>query len=179
MLKNFSKLLFLLLTVSIITSISFSYATEAVTTSETNQTTNTVTTEKTDAETAPVEDTNYYGDLYIFDNEVVIDNVIYGNVYAIGNTVEITGQIEGNLFVVAMDLKLDKSYVGGGIYAYANNIYYNAASTYLYASANNIEMTYDSYVVRDAKINATSSIIKAAIGRDLELISSKNNLGES
>lgn len=180
MLKNFSKLLFLLLTILIISSTSICYATEAVKTSETDEATNTVVTTGTaSTEETTSEDNNYYGDLYIFDNKVLLDKIVYGNVYIIGNQVEITGQIEGNLFVVARDLNLNKCLSNGNIYAFANNINYNAVCTYLYAYANNIEMAYDCCVVRDAYIKATNSLIKTAIGRNLDLISSKITLGEN
>lgn len=172
MLKKFSKLLFLLLTISIIASVSICYATNAVTTSETKESTPVTTSETTE------EDTNYYGDLYIFDNDVVLDKVVYGNVYVFANNVEITGQIEGNLFVFAQKVNFNGSYVGGSIFSCANNVYYNGASTYLYSISNKLEMTYDSYVVRDVKATANDLIIKSAIGRDANLIANKINFGE-
>lgn len=172
MLKKFSKLLFLLLTISIIASVSICYATNAVTTSETNESTPVTTSETTE------EDTNYYGDLYIFDNNVTLDKVVYGNVYVFANNVEITGQIEGNLFVFAQKVNFNGSYVGGSIFSCANNVYYNGASTYLYSISNKLEMTYDSYVVRDVKATANDLIVKSAIGRDANLIANKINFGE-
>lgn len=172
MLKKFSKLLFLLFTISIIACVSICYATDAVTTSETSESTPVTTSETTE------DDTNYYGDLYIFDSNVVIDKVIYGNVYVFANNVEITGQIEGNLFVFAQKVNFNGSYVGGSIFSCANNVYYNGASTYLYSISNKLEMTYDSYVVRDVKVKATELIIKSAIGRDANLIADKINFGE-
>lgn len=178
MLKKFSKLLILLL--AILTASSICYATDAVAISETEANNTAVVTSETETSAKPAE---HQDDLYIIDSNVVIDNIVYGNVYAIGNTVEITGQIEGNLFVVANTLKIDSSvnkggYVGGSIYAYANDIYYNGASTYLYSVSNKLEMTYDSYVIRDVKARAQNLIIKSAIGRNANLVANTINFGE-
>ena len=176
MLKKFSKLLFLLFVVLTIISFSACYATDAVTTSETE----TQTTDST------ATDNIHYGDLYLIGTDIALDKIVYGNVYIIGNTVEFTGQIDGNLFVLANTLKLDDilnngGYVKGSIYACANSIYFNGACTYLYAMTSNIEMTYNSCVIRDANIGCLNANIKAAIGRhmDLDCINVKFGEGEN
>ena len=174
MLKKFSKLLILLL---IIFSVSFTacYATEAVTTSETET--------QTTTDDASTTDNIHYGDLYIVGNNIVLDKVVYGNVYIVANTVEFTGQIDGSLFVLANTLKFDNiinngGLVEGSVYACASSIYFNGACTYLYALTGNIEMTYNSCVVRDANINCLNANIKAAIGRYMDLTCFMVNLGE-
>lgn len=186
MLKKFSKLLLVsLLIFTLASNISVCFADnedDIATISETSES-NPVETSETSEDNVEEEDTTYYGDLYLFDNNVVIDNIVYGNVYIIANKVQITGQIEGNLFVLTDSLILDSSIsqgglVGGSIYACANSIYYNGACTYLYAACNDLEMTYNSYVVRDAKISANTSKIKAAIGRNMYLSSASINFGE-
>lgn len=191
MLKKFSKLLLVsLLVFTLASNISICLADNEddialiSDTSESNPVETSETDETSTISTDTEEDTTHYGDLYLCDTNVVIDNIIYGNVYVIANTVEITGQIEGNLFVLTNSLKLDSSVnkggiVGGNIYACANSIYYNGASTYLYALCSNIEMTYDSYVMRDAKISSIKANIKAAIGRNIDLKSISIDFGES
>ena len=62
MLKKFSKLLFLLLSISIVTSVSICYATDAVAISETDNSTPVTTSETTENESIVEEDNNYYGD---------------------------------------------------------------------------------------------------------------------
>ena len=80
MLKKISKsLLSLLLIVLTISSLSVCYATDsAVTTSETQ---NTIAISEGTEEATQPEETEIKNDLYFFDNNIVIDNVIYGNVY--------------------------------------------------------------------------------------------------
>lgn len=190
MLKKFSKLLLvsiLIFTLALNISICFADNEDDIAlisdTSESNPVETSETDEASTISTDTSEDTTHYGDLYLCDTNVVIDNIVYGNVYVIANTVEITGQIEGNLFVLTNSLKLDSKpsnggIIGGSIYACANSIYYNGACTYLYAACNNIDMTYDSYVVRDAKISSSTASIKAAIGRNIDISSDSISFGE-
>lgn len=174
MLKKFSKLLILLLVVLTICSFSSCFATDAVVTSET----------ESQAEDTTSTDNIHYGDLYLVGNDIVLDKIVYGSVFIIGNTVEVIGQIENDLYVIANTLKIDASVTNGGlvqgkIYALANSIDFNGACSYLYTICNNIDMTYYSYVVGNAKIASSKATILSAIGRDLELLCNKANFGEA
>ena len=173
MLRKFSKLLVLLLIILTISSFSACFATDAITTSETN----------TQAINIPAPDNIHYGDLYLFGTDVVVDKIVYGSVFVIGNTVEVTGQIENDLYVIANTLKIDSSVSKGGliqgnVYALANSIDFNGACSYLYTISNNIDMTYYSYVVGNAKIVSSKATILSAIGRDLELLCNNASFGE-
>lgn len=170
MLKKFSKLLIVFFAVlTIVSSFSFCFADEPVATAETNP--------NARADAATEEENIHNGDLYILDNTVVMDKLVDGNVYIMGNNVTISGQVNGNLFVFGNKVSFDNCYVRYSIYACANNIYYNGACNDLYATTKKLEMTYDSYVVRDVKAVATSTIFKAAIGRDVDLKTSSVDFG--
>ena len=170
MLKKFSKFLLALMLI-IVTLSSICFATDAVTTSETTENTNAVTTPGTEEEI-------HSGDLYLFDNNVVMDKLVDGNVFIFGSNVEVTGQVNGDLFVFANEVNFNKSYVRYAIYACATSVKYDGACNDLYVATTDLEMTYDSYVVRDLKALSQTSIIKAAIGRDVDLIGDKVNFGE-
>lgn len=177
--KKISKLLLtLLLIIVTVSSFSVCFAevdgeiTKAVTTSENEGTTTTENTTST-------EDEIYNGDLYLFDNNVVMDKLVDGNVFIFGSNVEITGQVNGNLFVFANKLKFNECYVRYSIFACANSVYYNGACNDLYVASSNLEMTYNSYVVRDVKAVAADVIFKAAVGRDVDLGCNNVNFGEA
>lgn len=161
-----------LLTIFLIVIMSFTFssylveATDAVTTSETN----TNTTEENEI---------HSGDLYLFDNKIVMDKLVDGNVFIFGQEVEITGQVNGNLFVCANKLTFNNCYVRYSVFACANSVYYNGACNDLYVIASNeLEMTYDSYVVRDVKALASDMTFRAAVGRDADLNFNNVDLGE-
>ena len=191
--KNFKILAILLILLTVISSFSLCFADEAkneVVATDTNQE---ATTEKT-AEEAETNQEVHNGDLYLFDNNVKMDKLVDGNVYIMGNNVEITGQVNGNLFVLANKVsfgtksefdnegketkKAESCYVRYSIFACAQEIYYNGACNDLYAACGNLEMTYDSYVIRDVKVAANNTIFKAAIGRDVDLQTANLTLGQ-
>ena len=71
MLKKFSKfLLALLLIIATLSSISFCFATDAVTISETTENTDAVATSETEEEI-------HSGDLYLFDNNIVMVTYLF------------------------------------------------------------------------------------------------------
>ena len=179
MLKKFSKLLLsLLLIILIVSSFSICYAdidgekTKSITEGEA------VTTSETAEETTTDEQEIHNGDLYIFDNNIVMDKLVDGNVFVFGNNIEITGQVNGNLFACGTKLTFNNCYVRYSIFACGNSVYYNGACNDLYVATNNLEMTYDSYVVRDVKAVTSDVIFKAAVGRDVDLACGSINFGE-
>ena len=149
--KKFSKvLLTTLLLIVTVASMSFCFATDAQVSNTTTDTSD-AATETLQEEEIDEEDI-YNGDLYLFDNhDIVMDKLVDGNVFIFGNNVEVTGQVNGNLFVFANKLNLNECYVRYSIFACAGSIYYNGACNDLYTASGNLEMTYDSYVIRDVK----------------------------
>lgn len=174
MIKKNLKILLAILLIAIM-SLTFSYsfvqATDAVATSETST--------ETAVETNTVEEDNIHnGDLYLFDTKVVMDKLVDGNVFIFGQEVEITGQVNGNLFVCANKITFDNCYIRYSVFACANSIYYNGACNDFYVASNDLEMTYDSYVIRDVKAASTNMTFRAAVGRDADISFDSIDLGE-
>lgn len=168
MLKRKTKFIILLLACLLLFS-SFSFATDEgiMPISETSEQ---KTIEPRDTENAGdnVEPEIHNGDLYLFDNHVVMDQLVDGNVFIFGKDVEITGKINGSLFVCAENLTFEKeSYVIQAIYACANNIYFNGAASDLYAACRLIDMSYDSFVQRDIRVGAETFNFNGCAGRNV------------
>ena len=174
--KNFKLLALLLVILTIVSSFSICFADEENSSSEDD-----VTPISEDNPTAATSNTNaenvYNGDLYLFESNVTMDKLVDGNVYIFGNNVTVTGQVNGNLFIMGNSIKLDQCYVRYSIYALGNDIYYNGACNDLYALSQKLELTYNSYVVRDVKASANSTVFKSAIGRDVDLKTSSVDFG--
>ena len=173
--KNLKLLALLLAIVTIISSFSICFADEENSSAE-----NDITPISDDTTTATSDDNNknvYEGDLYLFESNVTMDKLVDGNVYIFGNNVTVTGQVNGNLFIMGNSIKLDQCYIRYSIYALGNSIYYNGACNDIYALAKKLEFTYDSYVVRDVKAAANSTVFQSAIGRDVDLKTSSVNFG--
>lgn len=177
--KNQKFLLTILLIVMMSFSI-FSSLSEATNVESISESSETTEIDKESDEKATAEEAEIHnGDLYLFGNKVVMDKLVDGNVFIIGQEVEITGQVNGNLFVCANKLAFNNCYVRYSVFACANRVYYNSACNDFYVfSSKDLEMTYDSYVVRNIKAFSSLIKFKAAVGRDADLSFNKIELGE-
>ena len=117
------------------------------------------------------------GDLYLFDNNIEMNKYVDGSVFIFGKKVKVTGQVNGNLFIFADSVEFDNCYVRSSIFVCAKDVVYNGYSNDLYVACNKLQMTYESYVIRDVKATSSEAIIKAAIGRDLDLAANTVDFG--
>lgn len=108
------------------------------------------------------------GDLYLLDNDIVMDQLVDGNVFIFGNNVKVTGKVNGSLYVCANNLTFDKdSYILQSIYACANTIKFDGIAYYdLYASCRQLDMSADSFVQRDLRVVADTLNFKSGVGRN-------------
>lgn len=108
------------------------------------------------------------GDLYLFDNDIVMDQLVDGNVFIFGNNVKVTGKVNGSLYVCANNLTFDKdSYILQSIYACANTIKFDGIAYYdLYASCRQLDMSADSFVQRDLRVVADTLNFSSGVGRN-------------
>lgn len=182
MLKKLSKILLFVVLVLVISSSSFIcladedhvHSTVPVTTTQTNE----------EAESTNAELKTHVGDLYLFDDNIIMDKYVDGNAFLFGNNIEITGRVNGNLFVFGSNVKFNESVVRYSIFVCANSVYYNGGcgTEYdygnLYVAASNFESTFNSFITGDLKSVASSVILKSAIYRDVDLICNTVNFGE-
>ena len=174
--KNLKFLLSIILVISLLTTFSVCFADEEnEVTNNDNLLVSTSGDENSDetSESSETEEAEVYSDdLYLMGANVTMDKLVDGNVYILGNDVKITGKINGNLFVLANSLSFEEeSYVQYSVFACANSIYYNGASYDLYALASDkLEMTFNSYVIRDLRALSSEIILKSAIGRNANLV---------
>lgn len=176
MLKNKSKIVVLLIAIIMLIS-TISFATDNTAVNENARTAEpeaTLTNEEAVPTNEAVENTTteqtpeiYNGDLYLFDNNVVMDKLVDGNVFICGQNVEITGRVNGSLFVFGNKVTFgENSYVVQSIYACANELVLNGAANDLYATANKIDISYNSFIIRDLRVAAETFNFNGGVGRD-------------
>lgn len=172
MLKNKTKLFLLIITFIVLAS-TFSFATSDPAVNPISQNTvsetNTIETNgEQDITTTENEEPEIYNDnLYLFNDNVVMNQLVDGNVYIVGQNVEITGKVNGSLFVIADKVTFSKdSYIMQSIYVCANELYLNGAANDLYAIANKVDMSYDSFMLRDLYVTANSFNFNGGAGRN-------------
>ena len=136
------------------------------------------TSDETSEEADAAEPEIYSDDLYLAGSDVVMDKLVDGNVYIIANTVEITGQVSGNLYVFANNINFSGAQIRYSVYAFGQTVKFDGACNDLYIASNNINVTYDSYIVRDVHAIASSIDFFGAVGRNVNVISNSLNLEE-
>lgn len=174
MFKRKTKFIVILLAILLVFS-SFSFATDEgiMPISETSeekviQPRDTETTTETNEAQTPEQTEIYNGDLYLFDNDIVMDQLVDGNVFIFGNNVKVTGKVNGCLYVCANNLTFDKeAYILQSIYACANTIKFDGVAYYdLYASCRQLDMSADSFVQRDLRVVADTLNFSTTVGRN-------------
>ena len=178
-----NQLRFLIIVFTVIMLLStFSFATDDTTNPISNDNTIDSTTTTPDNNTQdnnqePITTKTHDGDLYLFGDKIVMDQLVDGNVYIFGNEVKITGKVNGNLFIFANKLYIEKgSYAINSIYAFANDFNMYGAATDLYLFANNVNINYDAFAKRDMHISAQNLTFQGAVGRDLSVYTENFNL---
>lgn len=175
MLKNRSKLIVVILAILLlISTISFATNDDVSPVSSEGNVISTVpgdnaktegTTESTEA--PEIKDT----DLYLFDDNIVMDQLVDGNVFLFGNNIEITGKVNGSLYVFGNKVTFKSgSYVVQTIYACANEVYFEGDANDLYVVCNTLNMTYDSFIVRDLRVGANTFTYSGGVGRNAYVV---------
>lgn len=121
-----------------------------------------------------------YSDLYLFDNNVEISQVVDGNVFVYGSTVDVTGAINGNLFVLAENLNIDEdAIIQGSIFAFANNISISGIVSDVYSISNTFSLEEKAIVVRNIYVMSSSVVLSGQVSRDAYISTNDLSFGEN
>lgn len=165
MLKNKSKLLTVVFIIMILIS-SFSLASEPVVTSLVPGD-NARTEETPTNENEPLPSDIRNDDLYLFGDNVVMDQLVDGNVYLFGNNIEISGRVNGNLYAFGNKVTFKEgSYAVNSIFVAGNNIELDTQANDVYAFANTINISYNTFIVRDLRVGANNLTFNGCVGRN-------------
>lgn len=115
-------------------------------------------------------ETNYQytaSDLFLFDTNIEISEIVDGNVFAYGNSVKITGEIYGNLFVFANSLDIaEEAIIHGSVFTYATDITVSGIVSDIYAMSNNFNLKEDAILARNLYLNSSNVSLSGQISRD-------------
>lgn len=179
MLKSKSKIaLILLLAIVLISGYSFATAEVTATEEDVNDIV-AISDDSNEVETTSNDDSWVKNDLYLCQDNVVVEDIVDGNAFIIGKNVTIKGEIGGDLFVMADKLTIDGGYVYSSVFACANEITVNGIIYDIYAVTNSFTLGEDGYVYRDLKVTSKTSNINGKIKRNALLSSSEYNISDS
>ena len=127
-----------------------------------------VTNNNKDNDTAKTQPTNILNtDLYIGEQEVVIENAVNGNVFAIGSNVTVKGEIVGDLFVLANTLTIEENAViYSNIFACTNNFTMKGTAYDIYAFSKTFELANTCYIYRDIRLYSETANLNGIIKKD-------------
>lgn len=117
--------------------------------------------------TYETNDSFVFSNMYVFENESEISQVVDGNVFAFGGTISITGEIYGDLFVMANSLTVSEdAIIHGNIFVCANEVSFSGITSDIYGMATNFTLEAPGIVARDVYITSSSVNLNGQIGRD-------------
>ena len=128
-------------------------------------------------------ETNYVftsSDLFLFDTNIEMSDIVDGNVFAYGSTVKITGEIYGDLFVFADTLEIaENAVVYGNIFTYATNLKLSGIASDVYAMSNSFTMDENAIIARNFYLFSNEANLAGKISRDAYISANSINFAES
>lgn len=109
-------------------------------------------------------------DVYEFNSDVVIDNIVDGNAFAFGNNITISGEIGGDVFAFGGNVTLtDTAYVHGSVFVFAENIIINGICYDVYGAGSTFTLGPNGIIARDLRLGADKTYINGNIKRDAHI----------
>ena len=118
-------------------------------------------------------ETNYTytsSDLFLYNTNVEMSEIVDGNVFAYGSSVNITGEIYGDLFVITNSLTISKdAVIHGNIFAYATNFSVSGLVSDIYAISNTFSLEDSAILARGLYLSSNTVSLKGQINRDAHI----------
>lgn len=106
-------------------------------------------------------------DVYISEDNAVIENTINGNAFAYGKSISVKGTINGDLLAIGNSVTIDDSAtISGNVFIAASTIYFNGKTTDVYAIGQNFILDENASVTRDIRLYVSQFTLKGSIGRN-------------
>lgn len=110
-------------------------------------------------------------DVYITEDNAVIENTINGNAFAYGKSITVKGTINGDLLVIGNNVTIDDSAtISGNVFLVAGTIYFNGKTTDVYAVGQNFVLDENANITRDIRLYVSQFTWKGSIGRNAYVV---------
>ena len=121
--------------------------------------------ENTDSASS-TEDSIYYGDQYLFDQNISVNTNIDGNLFAMGSTVTINSQIAGDAFIFANNVVIETdTAIFGNLVVCANTIDFKGSAYDIYAIGDTLTIN-QGFTYRDVRAMCTNFNVYGTISRN-------------
>ncbi len=117
-------------------------------------------------ESTSTEDSIYYGDQYLFDQNISVTTSIDGNLFAMGSSVTINSQIAGDVFIFANNVVIEPdTMIFGNLVICANTVDFKGSAYDIYAMCNTLTIN-QGFTYRDVRANCTNFNVYGTISRN-------------
>ena len=122
--------------------------------------------QSTSNDSASSEDSIYYGDQYLFDQNISVDKNIDGNLFAMGSSVTVNSQIAGDAFIFADNVTIESdSLIFGNLFILANTIDFKGSAYDIYAVCDTLTIN-QGFTYRDVRATCTNFNVYGTISRN-------------
>ena len=119
-------------------------------------------------------------DLFKFDTDVTVDDIVDGNVFAFGQNITISGEIGGDVFAFGNNVTVTKEgYVHGSIFVMGNKVTIDGIAYDIYGCASNFVIDSNSIIARDVKIACSDLTINGQIKRNAYIVADNFKLADT
>ena len=109
-------------------------------------------------------------DLYLAQNDVIIEDTVEANAFVYGKTVTLKGNIQGDFLVAANNLIIDETAnISGNLFAFASTISFKGNANTIYAFGQNFNLESTGSVTRDLRAYCSTLTLAGTIERDAYL----------
>ena len=106
-------------------------------------------------------------DLFLYNTNVEMSDIVDGNVFIFGSSVKITGEIYGDLFVYASSLDISEdAIIHGNVFAYAGNITISGIVSDVYAMSDTFSLEKSAILARNLNLYSDTVSLSGQIKRD-------------
>lgn len=128
-------------------------------------------------------ETNYAfasSDLFLYDNNIEISQIVDGNVFAYGSSVNVTGEIYGDLFVFANSLNIsENAVIYGNVFTYATDISISGIVSDVYAVSSEFTLETTGSIARNLYLMSNTVSLGGQINRDAYISTDNLSIGNS
>ena len=166
--KLFYKIIFLSILILFVAFSSSVFATNEVST--------------TSSDVIASYETNYKytsSDMFYYDSEIDISEIIDGNVFAYGQTVNVSGEIYGDLFVVGNTINIEEdAIIHGNIFAFGGSLNLSGICSDVYAYLSDFTLDTNGIIARNINLVANTVNLSGQVSRDANIRSENISFDE-
>lgn len=118
-------------------------------------------------------------DLYIIQDNVIINSSVDGNIYVLGKDVIINSEsVSGNVFVLGENITINNTKIDGALYAISESLNFNGEANFIYALSSNISFSENSKCNKNLKLLGTNIELNGSVEKNVTALANEITMGK-